>query len=76
MHMMPHSSPCAPAAGVIATAGMPVSALSQRRQRVDELQRALHRRRRLQRVEVGEAGSRAIFSLRRGLCFMVHEPSG
>ena len=21
-------------------------------------------------------GSRAIFSLRRGLCFMVHEPSG
>ena len=44
--------------------------------RFDQLERALRCRYRLKRMDVGETGSRAIFSLRRGLCFIVHEPSG
>jgi hypothetical protein len=46
------------------------------RELVDEFERALHGGLRLQRMHVGEAGKRATFSFRRGLCFIVHEPSG
>ena len=75
--MMPHNSPCAPAAGDKATAGMPVKRLQPMRQRVDQLERALHGCIRLQRVQIGKARAAApVFSLRRGLCFIVHEPSG
>ena len=53
---MPQSSPCAPAAGDNATAGMPVKRLQPMRQRVDELERALYRCLGLQRVQIGKAG--------------------
>ena len=44
---------------------------------VDQLERALHRFLRLRAGGCRRSpGSRAIFSLRRGLCFIVHEPSG
>jgi hypothetical protein len=73
----PHSSPCAPALGLIATPCMPVSVDQPDGELVDQLQRALHR------LLTGcsgwmsaKPGSRATFSLRRGLCFIVHEPSG
>ena len=46
------------------------------RELMDHLQRALHRIDRLKRVDVREPGQPAIFSLSRGLCFIVHEPSG
>ena len=52
---MPHSSPCAPAFGDIATAGMPVIVISHMGERFDQLERALHGRDRLQRMDVGEA---------------------
>ena len=46
-------------------------------ERVDQFERALHRLLRLQWVNVGKARQTApSFSLRRGLCFMVQEPSG
>ena len=73
---MPHSSPWAPALGVMATAGMPVSSLSQR-------DSSSISSRAPGTVESGcsgwmspKPGSRAMLSLRRGLCFMVQEPSG
>ena len=76
MAIMPASSPCAPAFGVMAIAGMPVSSRSQRASSAISLSAPAT-------VESGcsgwmsaKPGSRAIFSLRRGLCFMVHEPSG
>ena len=76
MHIMPQSSPWAPAAGLIATAGMPVSALSQ-------LARVSISSSAPCTVDSGcsgwtsaKPGSRASFSLRRGLCFIVQEPSG
>ena len=76
MARMPHSSPCAPAFGVIDTAGMPVSLVSQSARRSISSSAPCT-------VSVGwsgwmsaKPGSRAIFSLRRGLCFIVHEPSG
>ena len=53
--IMPHISPCAPAAGDIATAGMPVSVFSQCASPIDQLQRALHGRDRLQRMEIADA---------------------
>ena len=55
MHSRPHSSPCAPALGLIATPCMPVRSSSQKAELVDQLERALHRLLRLQRVDVGEA---------------------
>ncbi len=74
--MMPHSSPCAPAAGDIATAGMLVSVFSQCASWSISSSAPCT-------VETGcigcrspMPGSRATFSLRRGLCFMVQEPSG
>ena len=73
---MPHNSPCAPAPGDKATAGMPVKVLSQCA-RVSISSSAPGT------VESGcsgwmsaRPGSRASFSLSRGLCFIVHEPSG
>ncbi len=74
--MMPQSSPWAPAPGDIATAGMPVSVLSQCAMVSISSSAPCT-------VETGcsgwmsaKPGSRAIFSLRRGLCFIVQEPSG
>ena len=76
MAIMPHSSPWAPAFGDRATAAMPVSSISQC-DSSDISSSAPWT------VAVGcsgwmseKPGSRAIFSLSRGLCFMVHEPSG
>ncbi len=73
---MPQSSPCAPALGESATAGKPVSVFSQWA-RLSISARAPCT------VETGcsgwmsaKPGRRASFSFRRGLCFMVHEPSG
>ena len=74
--IMPHISPCAPAAGDIATAGMPVRVLSQCANPSISSSAPCT-------VETGCSGwrspmpgRRATFSLMRGLCFMVHEPSG
>lgn len=74
--IMPASSPCAPALGDSATAAMPVKASSQS-------DNSCIRASAPGTVETGcrgwtspKPGSRAIFSLRRGLCFIVHEPSG
>ena len=76
MAIMPHISPWAPAAGDMATAFMPVSVFSQPA-RVSINSSAPWT------VLIGcngwrsaKPGRRAIFSLSRGLCFMVHEPSG
>ncbi len=73
---MPHSSPCAPAPGDSAIAGIPVRVLSQYA-RVSISASAP------ETVETGcngwmsaNPGNRANFSLSRGLCFIVHEPSG
>jgi hypothetical protein len=74
----PHSSPWAPALGDMATACVPVEfhqpmpassfiSSSRARARLIAAATGAHRL---------KPGSRAIFSLRRGLCFMVHEPSG
>ena len=74
--IMPHISPWAPAAGDMATAGMPVSVFSQCASWSISSSAPCT-------VDCGCSGcrspipgSRATFSLRRGLCFMVHEPSG
>ena len=76
MAIRPHSSPWAPALGDSATAGMLVRVISQCARRSISSSAPCT-------VETGcsgwmsaKPGSRAIFSLRRGLCFMVHEPSG
>ena len=73
---MPQYSPCAPAPGDRATAGMPVSVVSHRDNSSITANAPWT-------VETGcsgctsaKPGKRAIFSLRRGLCFIVHEPSG
>ena len=76
MASRPHNSPCAPALGDIATAGMPVSLVSQVISwEISSSAPCV--------VDWGangcrspKPGSRAIFSFRRGLCFMVQEPSG
>ncbi len=52
----PHSSPCAPAFGLIATPCMPVSVTQPFAELRDHLQRALHGVDRLERMDVGEAG--------------------
>ena len=72
----PHNSPCAPALGDIATAGMPVRVVSQFISWEISSSAPWV-------VDCGASGcrspkpgSRAIFSFRRGLCFMVQEPSG
>ena len=76
MAIIPHSSPWAPAAGDMATAGMPVRVFSQWASVSISSSAPCT-------VEIGcigwmsaRPGSRAIFSFRRGLCFIVHEPSG
>jgi hypothetical protein len=72
----PSNSPCAPAAGDIATAGRPLSIFSQCASVCISSSAPCT-------VETGcngcrspNPGSRAMFSLSRGLCFIVHEPSG
>jgi hypothetical protein len=74
--IMPHSSPWAPALGLSATAGMPVSSISQPASSSISASAP-------GTVETGcsgctseKPGSRAMRSLRRGLCFIVQEPSG
>ena len=74
--IMPQSSPCAPAFGDIATAFMPVIFSSASASCLMSASAPCA-------VETGcrgwtsaKPGSRAIFSLRRGLCFIVQEPSG
>ncbi len=76
MVISPTSSPWAPAPGDMATPGIPVSVFSQWAQ-VWMTSNAPWT------VETGcsgcrspRPGMRATFSLRRGLCFIVHEPSG
>ena len=74
--IMPQSSPCAPAPGVSATPGMPVSTESQRctsRQSASAPCTVLSGWRGWMSAK---PGSRAMRSFRRGLCFMVQEPSG
>ena len=56
MAIMPQSSPCAPALGVMATAGMPVSSESQCDSSPISAMAPGHRGERLQRVQVAEAG--------------------
>ena len=53
--IMPQSSPCAPALGVMAMAGMPVSSRSQRDSSAISAMRARHGGERLQRMDVAEA---------------------
>ena len=74
--MSPHNSPWAPAAGDNAIVGNPVSAVSHSS---NSFMRAIAPC----TVEGGcngwiseNPGRRATASFRRGLCFMVHEPSG
>ncbi len=74
--IMPHISPWAPALGDSATASMLVSLSSQSASSSISASAPCT-------VETGcsgwtsaKPGSRAIFSLRRGLCFIVQEPSG
>ena len=55
MQSRPHSSPCAPALGLIATPCMPVRSSSQKASSLITCERALHRLLRLQRVDVGKA---------------------
>ncbi len=76
MHMMPQSSPCAPAAGGIATAGMPVSVLSQWASVSMSSSAPCTVANGWSGWMSAKPGRRASFSLRRGLCFMVQEPSG
>ena len=74
--IMPQSSPCAPAPGVSATPGMPVSTESQRctsRQSASAPCTVLSGWRGWMSAK---PGSRAMRSFRRGLCFIVQEPSG
>ena len=76
MQRRPQSSPWAPALGGMATADIPVSVFSQWARRSMSSRAPCA-------VEIGARGWRsakpanlAIFSLRRGLCFMVHDPRG
>ena len=55
MASRPHNSPCAPALGDIATAGMPVSVVSQFIRLGDQLQRALRGGLRRQGMQIAEA---------------------
>ena len=73
---MPHNSPCAPAFGLIATECMPVSSSRYPASASINCRAPCT-------VDCGcsgwispKPGSRAIFSLSRALCFIVHEPSG
>ena len=74
--IMPHISPCAPALGDMATACMPVSSSSQWLSSSMSASTPCT-------VDCGcrgctslKPGRRAMASLKRGLCFMVQEPSG
>ena len=74
--IMPQSSPCAPALGLIATAAMPVISISQRDSSAIRSMAPGTVTSGCRGWMSAKPGSRAIFSLRRGLCFMVQEPSG
>ena len=74
--IIPQSSPCAPAFGDMAMAFMPVAAIRTAPSCLISSSAPCT-------VETGcngctsaKPGSRAIFSLSRGLCFIVQEPSG
>ncbi len=73
---MPQNSPCAPAACDIATAGMPVKVFSQKASRSINSNAPCTVDSGCSGCKSASAGSRASFSLRRGLCFIVQEPSG
>ena len=73
---MPQSSPWAPAPGDIATAGMPVSVFSQWAKRSMRASAPCTVLTGWSGWRSASPGMRATFSLRRGLCFMVQEPSG
>jgi hypothetical protein len=76
MAIIPHSSPCGAGLGRHGDRRHARELAEPARQLGDQRDRARHGGERLQRVDVAEPGSRAMRSLRRGLCFMVHEPSG
>ena len=72
----PHNSPCAPALGDIATAGIPVRVVSQFMSCEISSSAPCVTDCGARGCRSPKPGSRAIFSFRRGLCFMVQEPSG
>ena len=74
--MMPHSSPCAPAAGDSAIAGIPVRVFSQCANVSISSSAPCTLASGCSGCRSAKPGSRASFSLSRGLCFIVHEPSG
>ncbi len=74
--IMPHSSPWAPAAGDMATAGMPVSVFSQCASVWISASAPCTVASGCSGCTSAKPGSRAIFSLSRGLCFIVQLPSG
>ncbi len=74
--MMPHSSPCAPAAGDSAMAGIPVSVFSQCATVSISSRAPCTVGSGCNGCRSAKPDSRAIFSLSRGLCFIEHEPSG
>ena len=76
MHSSPHSSPCAPALGVIATPCMPVSSISQCASSSIASSAPGTVCCGCSGWMSAKPGSRATFSSSRGLCFIVHEPSG
>ena len=73
---MPHSSPCAPALGDIATSGMPVRVFSQCASVSISWSAPCTVSTGCSGWMSANPGSRASFSLRRGLCFIVQLPSG
>ena len=73
---MPQSSPWAPAAGDSATAGMPVRTLSQWASRSMSSSAPWTVDKGCSGWISAKPGSRAVFSLSLGLCFMLHEPKG
>ena len=76
MVISPVSSPWAPAAGDMATPGIPVRTESQRAVSAIISSAPCAVLSGCSGCSPAKPGSRAIFSLRRGLYFMVQEPSG
>ena len=73
---IPASSPCAPAAGCSVTRASPVSSASARSSRHASSSVPCETSSGASGCEAANPGSRAISSFRRGLCFIVQEPSG
>ena len=76
MVIRPVNSPWAPAAGDMATPGIPVSVVSHRAHSSISASAPCTVLSGCRGWMSANPGSRAIFSLSRGLCFMVHEPNG